>query len=150
MSQQLREMTFEDRKLEAYRVACALYRQTPDWVTFFREILGVGGVVRRLFRERMDIVAFERSHEHAEIQFMLARLRHRSDAGKGAGDPTPEPIRMITVRLPQSLHATLQAEAADCATSVNKLCITKLMQLVDGDLARGNPSAVAPANARDA
>ncbi|MCU0958948.1 MAG: hypothetical protein MUF48_02485 [Pirellulaceae bacterium] len=147
MSQQLHETTFEDRKLEAHRVASALYEQAPDWVTFFREILGVGGVVRRLFRERTEMLEFERSPEHSEIQFMLARLRHRSDSSKGNGDPKSEPMRVITVRLPQSLHATLQAEAADYATSINKLCITKLMQLVDGELAGSSPPAAADARA---
>ena len=49
MTQELHETTVEDRRQEAYRVAEALYRQDPDWVTFFREILGIGGVVRRLF-----------------------------------------------------------------------------------------------------
>lgn len=145
MSQQLHETTFEDRKLEAHRHAVLLYEQVPDWVVFFREIFGVGGVVRRLFREREEIVEFERSPEHSQIQLMLARLRHRSD-GKGVGGLKEEPTRVITVRLPQSLHAALLAEAADYSTSINKLCITKLMQLVDGQLA-GAPPAAATAEA---
>ena len=39
----------EGRRAEVRRVASELFRQNPDWVTFFREILGVDGIVRRLF-----------------------------------------------------------------------------------------------------
>ena len=53
-----------DRKQEAYRIALALYQQNPDWVTFFREILGIGGVVRRLFPED-KIAAGIRKHRRA-------------------------------------------------------------------------------------
>ena len=40
-------------KQETYRevlqVAENLYRQSPDWVTFFSEILGIDGIVRKRF-----------------------------------------------------------------------------------------------------
>ncbi len=121
---------FEDRKQEAYRIALAMYNQNPDWVTFFREILGIGGVVRRLFSEDGALLEFEKSNEHSEIQLMLARLRQKSDNRS----ETPEPTRVITVRLPQSLHEALQAEAHLYQTSMNKLCISKLLQVIDGEL----------------
>jgi predicted HicB family RNase H-like nuclease len=130
MMDQLQGATLEERRLEAYRVASALYRQDPDWVTFFREILGIGGAVRRLFPEREWMGEFEKTTECSEIQLMLARLRQRSST-RGDGQ---EPIRVITVRLPRSLHETLQAEACTHQMSMNKLCITKLLQIVDGEL----------------
>lgn len=117
-----------DRKQEAFRVALALYQQAPDWVTFFREILGIGGVVRRLFPDDKSLLEFENSEEHAEIQAMLARLRQQSDRGN-VGEPT----RVITVRLPQSLHEALQAQAHLHQTSMNKLCISKLLQVIDDE-----------------
>ena len=130
MTEQLQGATVDERRMEAYRVALALYDQDPDWVTFFREILGIGGVVRRLFRDREAMVEFEKSTEYSEIQLMLARLRRRSNT-RGDGQ---EPTRVITVRLPQSLHEALQAEAYAHETSMNKLCITKLLQVIDGEL----------------
>jgi hypothetical protein len=53
---------------------------------------------------------------------------------------------VITVRLPKSLHESLRAEAHDRHTSMNKLCISKLLQVVDGELVpseAGNGEAVA-------
>ncbi len=121
----------DDRKQEAYRIALALYKQNPDWVTYFREILGIGGVARRLFPEDKDLLEFEKTEEHAEIQLMLARLRQNSDNRAEAQEPT----RVITVRLPKSLHEALQAQAHLHQTSMNKLCISKLLQVIDDEFA---------------
>ena len=59
---------------------------------------------------------------------MLARLRQKSNRGE-----TQEPTRVITVRLPQSLHEALQAEAHLHQTSMNKLCISKLLQVIEDE-----------------
>lgn len=40
---------------------------------------------------------------------------------------------MITVRVPESLHAMLQTEAHALRTSVNQLCIAKLLRLIDNE-----------------
>ena len=45
---------------------------------------------------------------------------------------TAEPTRVITVRLPKSLHESLRDEAYEHRTSMNKLCISKLLQFIDG------------------
>ena len=34
---------------EVLQVAENLYRQDPDWVTFFREVLGIDGAIRKSF-----------------------------------------------------------------------------------------------------
>ena len=40
---------------------------------------------------------------------------------------------MITVRLPKSLHEALRDEAHEHRTSMNKLCISKLLQFIDSE-----------------
>ncbi len=119
-----------EKAQEVYRVANELFTQSPDWVTFFREVLGVEGVMRNSFRTPDELDQFEQTAEYQQIQCMVAKLRERS------GDlPHPkEPTRVITVRLPQSLHDALRTEAHECRTSMNKLCISKLLQMVDGQL----------------
>jgi len=119
-----------DRGQEAYRVAGEMFRQAPDWVTFFREVLGVDGVVRRLFATTEEMAAFEATKEYAEIQQMLARLRDKNDISAEGIEPT----RVITVRMPKSLHESLRAEAHQRKTSMNKLCISKLLQMIDDEL----------------
>ena len=39
-----------EQRQEVFRVADEIYRQQPSWVTFFREVLGVDGIVRRFPR----------------------------------------------------------------------------------------------------
>ena len=115
---------------EVYQVASQLFRQNPDWVTFFREVLGVEGVIRRAYVTPQQLEDFEASEEYAEIQQMVAKLRERS----GAQTDDKEPTRVITVRLPKSLHESLRAEAHEKRTSMNKLCISKLLQVIDDQL----------------
>ncbi len=120
----------QQRAQEVYRVAMEMYRQKPDWVTFFREILGVEGVVRKLFQSQEELTSFEKTPEYDELQHMLAKLREKNS---NHCEPK-EPTRVITVRLPKSLHEALRAEAHGRNTSMNKLCISKLLQVIDDGL----------------
>ena len=119
-----------ERRQELQRVAAELFRQNPDWVTFFREILGVEGIIRRLFTNPVEMDALEQSEEYAQIQAMVAKLREKSKHQTESNEPT----RVITVRLPKSLHESLRAEAHHRRTSMNQLCISKLLQIIDNEL----------------
>ncbi len=121
----------DNKPQEVIRIAQTLFHQNPDWVTFFREVLGLGGIVRQMYPSAAALTEFEKTTEYAEIQQMLAKLRVE-------GPPVPEdkePTRVITVRLPKSLHEFLQVEAHEKCTSMNQLCISKLVQWLDSDLA---------------
>ena len=114
----------------AYRLASAIYERNPDWVTFFREVLGVDGIVRRTFPNANELTQFEQSEQYAGIQQLLAQLRDRSKHPNEKDEPT----RVITVRLPKSLHESLRHEAHERKTSMNQLCISKLLQIIDNTL----------------
>ncbi len=116
-------------------VARQLYQGSPDWVTFFREVLGVEGAARQVFEAQIDFANFEKSTEYAEVQQMVTSLRNR----KGSDPSNNEATRVITVRLPESLHEALKAEASDHNTSMNKLCIAKLLQVL-AENAKAAPS----------
>jgi predicted HicB family RNase H-like nuclease len=117
----------EDRTKAVCRVATETYGKTKDWVVFFREIMGVNGLVRRLFPTPEEMAAFEKTTEYAEIQKMIKRLRDKPTAQSDSKETT----RVITVRLPASLHEALKVEAYDRKTSINQLCISKLLQVMD-------------------
>jgi predicted HicB family RNase H-like nuclease len=123
-------MSVMEREQEVARIAREMFRQGPDWVTFFREILGLGGVVRRLYPSGDSLAQFERTETYSEIQQMLSELRGRGPASINPAEPT----RVITVRLPKSMHEALRAEAHDHHTSMNKLCISKLLRFIDDEL----------------
>ena len=122
----------DNKPQEVIRIAQTLFHQNPDWVTFFREVLGLGRHRPSDVPDRPHaLTEFEKTTEYGEIQQMLAKLRVE-------GPPVPEdkePTRVITVRLPKSLHEFLQVEAHEKCTSMNQLCISKLVQWLDSDLA---------------
>lgn len=114
------------RPQEVRRIAIEVFPAADSWVVFYREILGVDGVVRKLFKSVDETRYWESTDEFLEIQEMLTALRS-TDAGKG---DSVEPQRMITVRLPTSLHESLKVEAEEHQTSMNKLCMSKLLMSI--------------------
>lgn len=127
----------DQKPQEVFRTAQTLFHQNPDWVTFFREVLGLSGIVRQMYPTAQALTEFEKTAEYGEVQQMLAKLRVE-------GPPVPEdkePTRVITVRLPKSLHEFLQVEAHEKCTSMNQLCISKLVQWLDSDLAASKAAA---------
>lgn len=119
-----------DRKEKVYREASELYSRNPDWVTFFREIIGLNGLIRRSYPTPDSLAEFERTQTYAEILQLVTSLRRRK---MGELEPQ-EPTRVITVRLPKSLHEALRVEAHEYRTSMNKLCISKLLQFIETEL----------------
>ena len=109
------------------QVAERLYGMDPEWVVFFREVLGVDGIVRRTFNDPESLVRFECSPQYARIREMLDSLRSRQQDRPSER----EAQRVVTVRMPRSLHETLKNEAGLLRVSVNTLCISKLMKLID-------------------
>jgi predicted HicB family RNase H-like nuclease len=127
------ETTFDltEKHAQIQQIAEKLYAKSPDWVTFYREILGLKGIVHHTFPARDELNDFEQSEAYREIQQMLTTLRKK---GAKEIDIEEEPTRVITVRIPKSLHEALKAEAHDHRTSMNKLCISKLLQFIDTQL----------------
>ena len=119
--------TVDAKNDELYRVAYHLYCQKPDWGTFFREILGLNGLIRRTYPTADALAEFERGATYQQIQQLLKNLREQ----RREGPATEEPTRVVTVRLPKSLHEALRVEAHEHRTSMNKLCISKLLQFID-------------------
>lgn len=109
------------------QVAERLHAMEPEWVVFFREVLGVEGIVRRTFSDPEALMRFECTPQYARIREMLDGLRARQQDDQ----PQRETQRVVTVRMPRSLHETLKSEAGQMRVSVNTLCISKLMKLLD-------------------
>ncbi|BBO32330.1 hypothetical protein [Lacipirellula parvula] len=115
---------------EVLEFAETRYKQNPDWVTFFREVLGVDGAARKTFPTFDELTAFEQSEQFDRIQKLLVKLREK----RPSADTESEPTRVITVRLPKSMHESLRTEAHDLRTSMNKLCISKLLQVIGEEM----------------
>lgn len=117
----------EDRCKAVVSMASELFGVAPTWTAFYREILGKTGIVDSHFPESEDRQTYEASDSHSQIFEMLTALRSRD---LPENDPT-EPQRMITIRLPMTLHNAICDEANDLEVSVNKLCISRMLQQLD-------------------
>jgi hypothetical protein len=121
------ESDFDARCRQAFEVANDLFGNAPTWVCFYRELMGGDGMIPMLFPQHDDFGKFLRSEQYHQIQLMLTALRSRDLPENDPNDPQ----RMITVRLPKSLHEALCDEAVRLGISVNRLCISRMLQLLD-------------------
>src|SRR4051812_8300577 len=106
--------------------AHTLFKDKKNWATFFREILGTTGIVHKLYPDERSLLAFQKTKEYMDLQDMLNQLRDSN----GQDVPADEGTRVITVRLPTCVHEALKNEAHLRKTSMNQLCISKLLQLM--------------------
>jgi hypothetical protein len=119
--------SFEDRCKSVVALAAELFGVAPTWTAFYREVLGESGIVRGVFPEMEERQAYEQTDAHSQVFEMLTTLRSRD---LPENDPT-EPQRMITIRLPMTLHNAICSEANELEVSVNKLCISRMLQQLD-------------------
>jgi len=125
-----RDLPAADRRKLVFETATELFGVAPTWTAFYRETIGAAGVARDLFPDTEEAHQYECSDENSKVMEMLTVLRSRD---LPENDPH-EPQRMITVRIPKSLHDSICAEANELAVSVNKLCITRMLQKIDTNL----------------
>jgi hypothetical protein len=121
------EASAEVKGRELLRLAQIAFAETGLWVVFYRTLLGVDGLVNKLFPVPNEKTKFQASPAYAEIQEMVAALRS-SDDSKG---DSIEPERMITIRIPMSLHVVLVDEAEQLNLSINQICVSKLLCPLD-------------------
>lgn len=121
------------KRRELLSRAQALYLQSKDWVSFFRQTLGVQGFVHSAFNTTEEATEFEQSEEFREISQMVAQLRNNRRRKKKRKGDDREPTKVITVRMPKSLHELLAAQATQRGISINNLCIGKLLQMIEAD-----------------
>ena len=116
----------ETKHAEIKRAVEKLFGAKPDWIKFYREVMGPRGLIRRMFPTFESMSDFEQTETYREIHRMLAELRKQPVPKELAED-----TKVITVRIPESLHELLRMEAYEHRTTMNKLCISKLVQFID-------------------
>jgi hypothetical protein len=115
---------FDNRCKQVVDCVAEFFGAAPTWTAFYREALGKEGIVSKVFPDSQGYNAFLESPEYFQVLEMLTALRARN---LPENDPT-EAQRMITIRLPMSLHDSVCREANELKVSVNSLCITRMLQ----------------------
>ncbi len=128
-------MITAEQETEILQRAERLFSLGPDWAAFYREMMGLRGVVRQHFSTRDELAEFEQTAAYKQIQQMVTSLRENGPMTSAEEEPT----KGITVRLPRSRHEGLRVEAHEHHTSMNKLCISKLLQFIDNGMIPSEP-----------
>ncbi|OYP34422.1 toxin-antitoxin system HicB family antitoxin [Rhodopirellula sp. MGV] len=115
--------SYEDRCKQTLFLAEEAFAKTGSWVLFYRVVMGTKGVVQKMFSDPEEYKQFIVSEHYATLQEMLAAIRSQDQSKADSA----EPERMITIRIPRSLHESLQVEAKNAGLSINKLSISKLL-----------------------
>lgn len=83
----------------------------------------VNGLVTQAYPTRAERQAFSKTKEYRAIRELVSAAMQRTGLVEGA---TPRKSGRFVVRLPKSLHAALEREAAAEGVSLNQLVVVKL------------------------
>jgi hypothetical protein len=114
----------------AVEAAGQLLTHAPSWIAFYRLVFGQHGLLAGVFPDEAQRRAFEQQPQFLQLHAMLTALRSQD---LPESDPQ-EPQRMITLRIPKTLHDQMSLEAQEHGLSVNRLCISRLLQPLQVDL----------------
>ncbi|MEL6895565.1 MAG: hypothetical protein AAFP90_05620 [Planctomycetota bacterium] len=109
------------------QAAESVFSQTGYWAVFYSHVLGVNGVVAKMFPSESERRRFETSEHFDELLAMLTAIR-AADTSKIA---KVDKQRMLTVRVPETLHETLRHECDQLDVAMNRLAISKLLLPID-------------------
>jgi hypothetical protein len=99
-------------------------KSAPTWADLSNALFDpLEGLIARAYPTRAEREAFVKTEEYKKIRALIDRARERTGLVAGA---TPTKSGRFVVRLPVSLHAALEREAATEGVSLNQLVVAKL------------------------
>lgn len=99
-------------------------REAETWADLSNFLFNpVDGLVAKAYPTRAAREAFVKTKEYRKIRQLVSDAMERHGLVEGA---TPRKSGRFVVRLPQSLHAALEREAAAEGVSLNQLVVAKL------------------------
>jgi predicted HicB family RNase H-like nuclease len=111
-------------KNELLKRARELARAAKTWAEFSNSLFNPDdGIITQAYPSRSDREAFMKSDTYRRIRELLNETIERTGLVEGA---TPQKSGRFMVRVPRSLHAALEQEAAHEGVSLNQLVAYKL------------------------
>ncbi len=112
------------KKSEILKRARGLARSAKTWAEFSNALFNPDdGLITQAYPDRADREAFIKSDTYRRIRELLNATIERTGLVEGA---TPQKSGRFMVRVPRSLHAALEQEAAQEGVSLNQLVTYKL------------------------
>jgi hypothetical protein len=118
-------MAIEARADQLLRRAKMLADKAGSWADFSAELFDQrSGLVAKAFPTEIERQAFLDSRQYKEIQGLLAQVMKRTGLVEGASPK--EKSGRVLVRLPKTLHQSLEIQAKREGVSLNQLAVAKL------------------------
>jgi predicted HicB family RNase H-like nuclease len=113
--------------------ARAIARSVKSWADLSNALFDpISGLITNAYPARAEREAFMQTEQYQKIRELLTRAIAAHGLVEGAA---PKKSGRFVVRLPRSLHAALEREAAEEGVSLNHLVVAKLAAQLK-DLAR--------------
>lgn len=112
------------RSVGVLQSARGLAASAESWADLSNALFDpVDGLLAKAYPTREGRAAFVQSEEYQQIRRLLEDAIARTGLMEGA---TPKKSGKFVVRLPRSLHAAIEREAAQEGVSLNQLVVAKL------------------------
>jgi hypothetical protein len=113
-----------NKAAELLRQAQEQAKTAPTWADLSNALFDpLEGLIAKAFPTRAEREAFVQTQEYKQIRALIDLAREQTGLVAGA---TPKKSGRFVVRLPVSLHAALEREAAVEGVSLNQLVVAKL------------------------
>ena len=120
-------MSIEKKATRVLETARELATKAPTWADFSLELFDQhSGLVAKTFPGDMERQAFFDTPQYEEINGLLDGLMRKTGVASGAHPTAAEKSGRFNVRVPKSLHKSLEIEAKREGVSLNQLAIAKL------------------------
>jgi hypothetical protein len=117
-------MTFQTKADFIVDQAKKLAPNVTNWADFAAEIFGhKNGLIAKTFTDEAERQLFLDSEQYKVVNQLREKLIKKFGVTKGA---MPEKSGRVLIRLPKSVHKTLEIEAARENVSLNQLAVSKL------------------------
>lgn len=114
--------SIEDRGKKLLAIAQSMYDAGASYLEISNALFGIDAPCGKLFPSREEREKFLASPQHKAIRKLMSKLPMPHESL-----PSPDgPSGKFLIRVPQSLHAALQAEAEAEGVSLNQLAVAKL------------------------
>ncbi|HUG91201.1 MAG TPA: toxin-antitoxin system HicB family antitoxin [Planctomycetaceae bacterium] len=146
-------MTFTEKAGRIVEQAKALASTVTTWADFAAAVFGhKDGLIAKTFTDEAERQLFYDSEEYRTLSSMRLQLIKKFGVQEGA---TPEKSGRVLLRIPKSLHKSLEVEAKREGVSLNQLAVSKLSlplkERVDLSIALiAEPAEDAPTGANEA
>ena len=116
-------MDYKDKAISTLETAKRLSSKTKSWIEFSSQVFSPhGGIIAKAFPSDAEREAFTKSDEYGQIHELQLQLMKKYGIANNVATKSGK----FVIRLPKTLHSSLEIEADREGVSLNQLAVSKL------------------------